>query len=600
MRKFAYFSQEPTPPNFEYYPYSDARLYDEASQNILIGAARDFRLILRPLYSFFLAFLHFVGGQKFEQIILLQIVFLAAIPALIYGLASMMDSRAAGMMAALLMIFREQNSIALTNEIEVSHSKLILSDVPAMALMLLFVFVLVKWLSQPHQKSQWGIAAGASLGLVILIRSQAQLLIPVVLVGMVFVLRLQWRRILPSALLFLLGLFAVVGPWMWRNYQVSGRMVVENTEHYIDFFASSYRTEEQNINRLPAESTEEYYDRMKQQVIDYVIQHPDEVARFYASHFVHNEIHSILYLPMSLRLYDVRSYVDEMGFWSTLQPRLSAGSVILFFFSLGLIALGIGAAVNRLGILGLAPLVIHLAYSFTVVPVRLSGWRFILPVDWVTALYYAIGLAQVTAMALAALSNRRPGPRADQGSVAPVSVPAGLPSVAWGRSIPVLAGFLLLGLSLPLSARYLPEQYPEMSPQRLIDTYMPEGLHLADGSEIAVQDVMDFAKSERAVVTYGRALYPSFYEQGVYWGDDNPYNLDIRDYTRVQFNLVGQTRGGAFLPISSPPAVFPHASDVIVIGCVTASGNSTRALVVIVNEEIVLNASPWPGLTCEE
>jgi hypothetical protein len=601
MQKYAYFSQEPTPPNFEYYPYSDARLYDETSQNILIGTARNFRLILRPLYTFSLALLHFLGGQQFDRVILLQITVLAVIPVLIFKLASRMSNRPAGMIAAVLIILREKNSISLSNVIEVSHTKLLLTDVPAMALMCLFILFLVNWLASIDQKGHLGVAAGASLGLVILIRSQAQLLIPVVLLGIIFVLKFQRRRILQSALIFLLGVIVVAGPWVWRNYQISGRLVVENTEHYIEFFASSYHTDDQSVAALPGESIDDYYQRMRNQVIDFVIQHPGEVAHFYASHFVHNEIESVVYLPMSLWLYDTRSYVKEMGFWNSLQIGLSTGSVILFFVSLGLIAVGIGAAVNRLGILGLAPLLIHLSYSLTIVPVRLSGWRFILPMDWISLLYYSIGLAQLTAMGLAILSKRYAGPGTElRGVDRDVEYATGQGNDR-RKTILVLTAFLIIGLSLPLVARFAPERYPEIPPHEIIGRFSPERLVFGDGTEISLSDLISFiAADERAVLTYGRALYPSYYEQGVYWGDDNPYNLDMRDYTRVQFNLIGPVRAGAFLPLASPPDAFPHASDVVVVGCWTASGNSVRVLVAIVNHEIVLNASPWNGLTCEE
>ena len=40
MRKNSYFTPAPTPPNFEYYPYSDAAFYDTLSQSILIGQGR--------------------------------------------------------------------------------------------------------------------------------------------------------------------------------------------------------------------------------------------------------------------------------------------------------------------------------------------------------------------------------------------------------------------------------------------------------------------------------------------------------------------------------------------------------------------------------
>ena len=88
-------------------------------------------------------------------------------------------------------------------------------------------------------------------------------------------------------------------------------------------------------------------------MIRYVLNHPLEIARVYASYFIHNEICSIVYLPMSFRLYDLFSYVKQMPFWG--DPYIDLGNAygVMFFLNLGLIALGVGAAFKRLGFLGL-------------------------------------------------------------------------------------------------------------------------------------------------------------------------------------------------------------------------------------------------------
>ncbi|MBM3126980.1 MAG: hypothetical protein FJZ87_18240, partial [Chloroflexi bacterium] len=118
MRKWSYFSSEPTPPNFEPYPYSDAGIYDEAAQGLLIGISRNANVMLRPLYSFFLALLHGMIGQDYSLIVLAQVILLAVIPGLVYWIGAKLGSRAAGVVAAVLLLVRERNSIALTNVIE--------------------------------------------------------------------------------------------------------------------------------------------------------------------------------------------------------------------------------------------------------------------------------------------------------------------------------------------------------------------------------------------------------------------------------------------------------------------------------------------------
>ncbi len=238
MLKQSYFTPTPTPPNFEYYPFSDAGLYDTTAQNILIGEGRNLEVILRPLYIFFLTLFHLIGGQDYAMVLTLQTLALALMPGLAFLLVSRMGSQSAGVLSAILLIFREKNSIALTNIIEVSHSKLLLSDMPTMAFTLLLVYALVNWLGRKNANHALGIIAGASFGLMVLMRTQAQLLLPILLVGIFFSggsLR-EWRKALQKILIFALGLILVVTPWVWRNYQVSGKPAVENTEFYTRIF----------------------------------------------------------------------------------------------------------------------------------------------------------------------------------------------------------------------------------------------------------------------------------------------------------------------------------------------------------------------------
>src|SRR5258706_9692633 len=470
MNKWSYFTSTPTPPNFEYYPYSDAAIYDEASQGLLIGISRKVSVMLRPLYTFFLALLHTLGGQNYNRVVFLQILFLAIIPAFIYLIGSKLGNRPAGIIAALLSILREKNSIALTNIIEVSHTKLLLSDVPAMALMLLFVYLLIKWLQMPNQVNYRGIFAGAALGLVVLVRSQAQLLVPVILIIFLLVDQFQWRMIAQKASLFIVGLMVVIIPWIWRNYLVSGNAAVENPEFYIRIFASGYVHSQTEIDMLAGENFDEYYARMKRQIGKFIIDNPREVARFYAAHYFHNEIDSVLYLPLTFKLDSLYSYVGELMFWKDPSKNLSGGSLIMFLLNLAVISIGIGTALRKLKWIGLIPLFIHLGYSLNVVPLRLSGWRCILPVDWVALLYYSIGLS-ILSIAIRSIFIRK-----DAYTDFEKNVEVGEPKLASQKNLEpdfkmislALIVSILFGLSMPFIEAVTPVRYPELSHDEIV------------------------------------------------------------------------------------------------------------------------------------
>src|SRR5258706_2068486 len=600
MNKWGYFTPTPTPPNLEYYPYSDAAIYDEASQGLLIGISRNASVMLRPLYTFFLALLHILVGQNYNRVVFSQILVLAIIPALIYLIGSKLGNRPAGIMAALLSILREKNSIALTNIIEVSHTKLLLSDVPAMALMLLFVFILIKWLRMPNQPNYRGVLAGAALGLVVLVRSQAQLLVPVILIILLLVDQFQWRMIVQKASLFIVGLMVVIIPWIWRNYLVSGNAAVENPEFYIRIFASGYVHSQTEIDMLAGENFDEYYARMKRQIGKFVIDNPREVARFYAAHYFHNEIDSVLYLPLTFKLDSLYSYVGELMFWKDPSKNLSGGSLIMFLLNLAVISIGIGTALRKLKWIGLIPLFIHLGYSLSVVPLRLSGWRFILPVDWVALLYYSVGLS-ILSIAIRSIFIRK-----DAYTDFEKNVEVGEPKLASQKNLEpdfkmislALIVSILFGLSMPFIEAVTPVRYPELSQDQIVREYFSGQTPLSDGSTLLSSELLSFLKTQNgSVILYGRALYPSYYKMGEYWGDQNPALMIASEYSRLQFKLIGPTLGFVFIPLSQAPESFRHASDVLVIGC--SSNYVIRALLIkIGDEEDLLMAYPWHGLQC--
>jgi hypothetical protein len=590
MRRQSYFTPAPTPPNFESYPYSDAGFYDTLSQNILIGQGRTLEVILRPLYIFFLTALHLISGQDYNLILTLQTMTLALMPPLAFLLVSRMGSQWAGILSALLLIFREKNSIALTNILEVSHSKLLLSDLPTTMLMLLMVYTLVNWLRRKDIHYPLGLVSGAAFGLVVLVRSQAQLLLPILLVGIVFSGGFQWRKALQRTAIFVLGLLIVVTPWVWRNYQVSGKPVVENTDFYIRMLAGGYVEPTGSVDRLPDESLDEYSARMKSQMVRYVLDHPLEIARVYSTYFIHNEISSVVYLPMSFRLYDLYSYVKQLPFWDGPYIDLGNSYGVMFFLTLGLIALGVGASFQRLGFLGLFPLLIHFTYSFSVVTARISGWRFILPVDWIPQVYYSIGLIQLIWMIASVIWNKR----ATETEEADANTN---PSFFQRRTYVAMAGFLIVGLSLPVMELSLPVRYPTLPPNDLIKDHAVT-LQLDDSEQVTASALKSFLETEPgAMVAYGRALYPSYYEEGYFWGESSPNLVAASRFNRLQFMLIGPDQGFTFIPVEEAPQYFPHAADVFVVGC--RGDGFIRALLVKVNDQMLVS-STWHGLTCSE
>jgi hypothetical protein len=226
---------------------------------------------------------------------------------------------------------------------------------------------------------------------------------------------------------------------------------------------------------------------------------------------------------------------------------------------------------------------------------RISGWRFVLPVDWILLVYYCIGLIQLAVMAASVIWNRNLSMEDVDSNPETESVRS---SFFQGKTYLAMAGFLLIGLSLPVIELAMPVRYPALSQSELIETYVPSALQLDGGDQITTSALKKFLETESsATVMYGRALYPSYYKQGDSWGDSNPILMAASKFDRLQFTLIGPVGTFTFIPLQVAPQYFPHASDVFIVGC--KQDDFVKALIVKVNDRALVS-SPWGGLTCSE
>jgi hypothetical protein len=206
-----------------------------------------------------------------------------------------------------------------------------------------------------------------------------------------------------------------------------------------------------------------YYDRLHQQVLDFVIQHPDEVIRFVSAHYFHNVIYSYIYLPQAFRIESLRAYVSTEPFWGPWQGGLSTQNWMLLFLNMALIALGIGTAWRKNPYLALVPLVVGMGYNASVSVGRISGWRFILPADWITLVYYSLGLVQVIHL-MSFLVSR--SPQAEPSAEEPQSLRTVFPQLI--RITGFAALFLLIGLAVPYGNEIFSGRYPEKTAGQLV------------------------------------------------------------------------------------------------------------------------------------
>ena len=578
-----YFSPAPRPPNFEYYPYSDAASHDLVAQNLIIGQGFT-QVSEKPLYSSFLAVVHLIVGQNYLRVIAVQVAVLALLPAILYLLGAQLHHRFSGILLGLAMILRERNAISLSGQINVSHSKLLMTDLPAALGLALFTLLLIKCFEANRSQLRWPLWVGATLGFLLLLRSQIIIFLPLLL----FLAFWQGGKMVRPRLIYsgtlLLGFVFAALPWLLRNYQLTGQVGYSQPLQAL-YLAKQYSlTPEANDPSFPEDTpSSEYVSLGFAHMVGFVRAYPGEVARFISAHFLHNEVSSMLALPTRFDLADtVVTFYNLRPYWENAEGRLwneccsldayisgtpywdgwdgvfPVQARLPLIFNLTLISLGISAAWKRMGWLALMPLGLHVAYNLSTAIARVSGWRLILPVDWVLILYYCIGLGQLSLWGWAyASAARTVVPKKQKASKLPISF-------NWrNERLPQYSAIIfVVALLLPTAEMLIPNRYVELDRATAIAEWQRSGL-----TAQTQLDPFDFLDQPGAAALVGRALYPRYYvagmgEPGGQWPAFNPL-----PFSRLGFVLIGPQGEQVVLPISAVPAVFPNGADVLVFGC---------------------------------
>ncbi len=596
----AYNSLPSLAPNFQRYPFGDAMYYDIHAQSLLIGKPIPSHFWVKPLYTLFLSVLHVLAGQDYALIVSLQVIVLALIPVFGYLIMDTMGSRTAGLIIALILIFRERNAIALSNVIQVSNSKFLMSDVFSMGLMALLTLLLVRWSKNPAGHRGLPFAAGGTLGLLVLTRGNPIILFPFLILIVLFVffnqkmLRL-WRE---GLLLLILGFMIPLAPWFIRNYQITGKFSFQDApKAYSGQLANLYAQDPSTDygDQLSSELSAVQETESQNQMLQYILQNPVNVIQFVSAHYFHNLIFSYIYLPQSFQIEHVRYYVKNLPFWGKWEGYLPGGASILLFINLGILALGFGSLWKKNPAFVLAPVLLALGYNLSVSMVRLSGWRFIVPSDWLMLIFYSMGLVQIVKNLSSVFSGKQ-----YQEVMEEFSDQKSIP-FKWGA--PVILGlvFVSIGLGVTIGNVFFQSQFAEKTKQQLLSEYSE--IYPQSQAALSPQDLRDFIEGDGAIALDGRALFPTFLPKDGGFQSVFAPAFDEQVYSRLAFYVTGSQGIGGSVPLDAPPELFPGFEDVIVFGCHTEGryGDYVDVLAVVLKTEpaaVFVRSSLPEQLTC--
>jgi len=641
----SYFTAVPTSPNYEYYPFSDAAVYDVGGQYVLIGKGiNNGQFTDKPLYMLFLAFLHAIGGQNYMHMIRLQILCLAFFPAILYLLGKGIHGRLLGLLVAIMAIFKERNAIAATLNIQVSHSKLMMSELSTALLLAMLSLLIFKWFKEAQGARNMTLLSGGILGAAALLRPNPLLLVPLILIVVIFEYKFRWRQWFFSSSIFILGFVLVFFPWtitardqdgdVFLLKKINGilkkyKITIPASDHQSNIpevgngFGFSSQQNDQDITIAGLFGTDSIVKsakilplnlsnyrgfltqlssttsapRRQLNEFDEDRPFPSSAVYFIPAHFIHNQITAIVILPLSFQFLDL-NHTLNMPMWDLQwDGRLSLEGKLLLFFNLSLIALGLAVAWDRQKWVGLLPAMVNIGYYLANAFARTSGSRYLVPADWTIYLYYSLGLVQITHW-LVILLGKSWDIHVQEENQPTLSTTSGIYMIKMASTA---VGLLILGLALPMSGKVIQPVYPEENKRTTLKIIN----QLPIDTPIAIKDLEAFIKQKNAKAIYGRALYPRFYpagKGGCYRCKMIDYAYLVKDYPRLSMTVIGPYNASVILPLPIAPKSIPDGSDVYVIGC----GSWYRALfnariidalmVIIVGEErnTVYIRSPIP------
>jgi 4-amino-4-deoxy-L-arabinose transferase-like glycosyltransferase len=497
-------------------------------------------------------------------------------------------SRAAGLAAALLVLFRGINAIAGGHWIQTAHSRLFLSEMPTALALVLLTLWLVCWFQKPRDLI-YPLLAGGTLGLSTLIRHNPWLLLPIILITALIVNWPHWKRWLGQAALFLLMLVAVISPWMIYSQKYIGTPFYFTMPLRGTIWKERYLPELEGTSLLPDMVPGQQFSLAGASVAGSgFMQNPSQivqqqenppsgfavVARFVAVHFINNFNSTILILPGSLIFDDLdRTLSDPTSVWQQDWDGKVSG-VLMFNITLAL--LGVVTAWRKWRLAGTAPLIVYLGYLIALAGARTSGGRYIVPVDWVVMLYYAIGLVQISAWLFGLEKGLEAHPDSKQ-------TPAG----KW-RYFAAVGGLLLIVGMIPVAQ----EAFPKNVPPAGMDALPSKDWFL--DKEIRQQDVTNFLDQEGAEVLSGRVVYPRLYRQDE--GDHNECYESLL-YPRLVFELLNEDGVHCvILPYDkSIENVKLHATQAVVFRC---AESTAWAVLVPELDTALLRAPSVDSLRC--
>lgn len=635
------FVDQPRPPNYENYPDYDAVIYDRTAQSLLsrgtltsnMGSG-NFDLGLRPAFTTMLAIFHAIGGVGYEDIIPFQILVYAFLPVLIFLFTITIHSRTSGLLAAILVIIRDFNGQLLENIDAGVHVKMVMSETPMIMGMILFLILFMKWLRSEDNSLFLPLLSGGILGFTMLFRQEVLVILPIAGVIFLFYQKKELSQYIRKMTVLVVGMILVISPWMWRNYHVSGEFYLNtpgkltkfsnalseifeevrfknsnDTYNIINFerlLAADFSQEKEELDK-PSGNGTSFYLLIKEPQLEFSAGDNQTPIALILDHISNNFTQSVLFLPSNAlmlnvdyfsklangqvnqyydgALYSPQKYVKSLPYWSTKwNGVIPTSSLLLIALNLAFLSIGFLAIRKRDKPASWILILTFLGFVFLFSFIKQSGGRVIQKVDWITLIYFSIGIFEIIK-----IFGRGLGWKSLPQEKPVISSEATAVNSSSRYLIYILPILLLMTGSVPpLAELFTPNQYPETAIDQQVGILFESPTSLLD--EKGLQTLQNFYAGGGEWI-WGRALYPRQFYPGETISNNHRVVLSRIErihLARFEFFMTGSKNVWVVLNRAVSPEFFPHGSSVLTIGCITGGGVDALAVVIQnENDEVV-------------
>ena len=546
----------PFPPNDVCYPHVNDAVYSIGSHYITLGqGVYNHWLTDKPLYMAFLALGQAVAGPGIEDYLRFQVAIIALIPALLFLAGRSTFGSALGFTLAMLTALQGFYSIALYRAVGSVNARLENPEVVTALALLGLGFAVFKWL-RSNTDIKWAILSGAFMGLAVLLRFNPVFIAPPLLLVILLAARKKLSNVIRPVLFFALAFALVFTPWFISAKDRNGH------NHYIT------KIEEVISSRFsPRDASEPVYPvETEAPTTELQVVEPDLLTYDLGSidkagpegiifHFLNNFYSGLAKLPTTLMFYPINDQVSQ-GIWdfANAEPlwkkNLGVENLLALGVSLALVLAGLRAAIQRFGLAGWTGLLIQAGYYLGNAVSQTSGGRYLEPVNWITLIYYCLGLFSLAGLLVRVFSRRKDEFAQPDHHISPQEhLPASRRTVLTLLGVCLLAGLVLPALNL------LPKRLPEEDPIELQQQALK--ILSAQGA-VDLASWEEFLADPQLVLVQGVAYHPRYYRSDFYRKGNLSFELMMlaRDHVYIGYS-----------PRIEPREPFSDGSAVILVGC---------------------------------